>query len=64
MATRTGLEPVASCVTGMRSNQTELTGHLEVRVGLEPTALRICNPVHWPLCHRTILLAYPQGLEP
>ena len=27
---------------------------LEVRVGLEPTALRICNPVHWPLCHRTI----------
>ena len=27
LATRTGFEPVASCVTGMRSNQTELTSH-------------------------------------
>jgi hypothetical protein len=32
--------------------QTELPSHyLEHRVGLEPTTLRICNPLHWPLCH-------------
>ena len=30
MATRTGFEPVASCVTGMRSNQTELTSHFTI----------------------------------
>jgi hypothetical protein len=29
---------------------------MEHRVGLEPTTLRICNPLHWPLCHLCILV--------
>ena len=24
---------------------------LEDRVGLKPTALRLCRPLHWSLCH-------------
>ena len=40
LAERTGLEPAASCVTGRRSNQTELPlPQLVGTEGLEPPAL-------------------------
>ena len=40
----TGLEPATSCVTGRRSNQTELHPHYQIMVGgkgLEPMTLSV-----------------------
>ena len=51
-------------VTVRNTNRYTIGPKLEVRVGLEPTALRICNPLHWPLCHRTIKLVEMIGFEP
>ena len=41
MAGVTGLEPATSCVTGKRSNQTELHPHLVGGKGLEPMTLSV-----------------------
>jgi len=42
------LQDRTSSIKGFKGNK------LEHRVGLEPTTGRICNPLHWPLCHRCI----------
>ena len=41
MAGVTGLEPAASCVTGRRSNQTELHPQMVGGKGLEPMTLSV-----------------------
>ena len=60
-----GIEPSSSVLqTGAMTTFAKAAIKLEYGVGFEPTALRICNPLHWASLPPVHCLAYLQGLEP
>ena len=65
MAGLTGLEPAASCVTGMRSNQTELQSHLFgfilriYMLSLVSFSRLCCNPIYLFSFSLFLFLRYP-----